>query len=104
MVGRRRSFDPWLRVLSLLGFIALWELAAAISASPLLPGPMAVAANLQGHLLSGDLLAHLGITLWRVAVSFVIAMANTNWPSSLWRRRPDDQVSHHLSVPTNRQR
>ena len=75
MVGRRRSFDPWLRVLSLLGFIALWELAAAISASPLLPGPMAVAANLQGHLLSGGLLAHLGITLWRVAVSFVIAMA-----------------------------
>ena len=99
MVGRRRSFDPWLRVLSLVGLVLLWELLAAVSASPLLPGPVAVASNLQGHVVSGELLSHLAITLWRVAVSFVIAMAiGTSLGILMGRSHTVDSVLDNLLV------
>ena len=66
---------PWLRSLSLLGFVALWQVAAWVAASDLLPTPAAVLASLWGHAVSGELGYHLQITLARVAVSFLIAMA-----------------------------
>ena len=66
---------PWLRSLSLLGFVALWQVAAWVAASDLLPTPAAVLASLWGHAGSGELGYHLQITLARVAVSFLIAMA-----------------------------
>ena len=66
---------PWLRSLSLLGFVALWQVAAWVAASDLLPTPAAVLASLWGHAGSGELDYHLKITLARVAVSFLIAMA-----------------------------
>ena len=66
---------PGLRSLSLLGFVALWQVSAWAVASDLLPTPAAVLASLWGHARSGELGHHLEITLARVAVSFLIAMA-----------------------------
>ena len=65
----------WLRSLSLLGFVVVWQIAAAVAASDLLPSPAAVMALLWKHTASGELGHHLLITLARVAVAFAIAMA-----------------------------
>jgi NitT/TauT family transport system permease protein len=70
----RRPTDAWLRVLSLLGCFAAWHAAAQLGTLPLLPSPLVVLQSLWRHTVSGELLAHLGITLLRVAASFVIAM------------------------------
>jgi len=64
-----------LRVLSLLGFVVVWHVVAKLAESSLLPAPTVVLANLGEHLFRGQLLYHLGITLTRVAISFVLAMA-----------------------------
>lgn len=73
-VGLRLG-DPWLRWLSALGFLALWSAASALAATPLLPGPGAVAAALAALVASGQLPLDLGVTLLRVAASFALAMA-----------------------------
>lgn len=70
-----RPFEPWLRGLSWLGFLAAWQVAAMLVAQPLLPSPPVVLSNLWDHVVEGELLYHLGVTLARVAVSFFIAMA-----------------------------
>jgi NitT/TauT family transport system permease protein len=65
-----------LPALSLGLLLLLWQIAAWIAASPrLLPAPLTVFAVLGAEMASGQLLYHLGMTLWRVAASFVIAMA-----------------------------
>lgn len=65
----------WLRSLSLLGFVVVWQLAASLASSDLLPSPVAVLALLWKHVRSGELGDHLAITLARVAVAFAVAMA-----------------------------
>lgn len=76
MVGAApRLGETWIRGLSLLGFFVVWQLTAVVLAQPLLPTPMVVIASLWSHVMNGGLLYHLGVTLARVAVSFVIAMA-----------------------------
>ena len=75
-VAAPRGFSfPWLRTGSLLGFVVVWHVAALIVADTLLPTPAAVMRSLWGHLLSGELGYHLGVTLARVALAFAIAMA-----------------------------
>ena len=37
---------PWLRSLSLLGFVAVWQIASSLAASTLLPAPTTVLASL----------------------------------------------------------
>jgi NitT/TauT family transport system permease protein len=60
---------------SILLLLALWQLAASLAANPrLMPSPAAVFAMIGQETLKGDLLWHLGITLMRVAASFVLAM------------------------------
>ncbi|MES1925968.1 ABC transporter permease [Salinisphaera sp. T31B1] len=66
----------WLvRAGSLVGLVVLWQIVAWIAASDVLPTPWAVLLSLVSHTLSGDLPYHLSITLARVAVAFVLAMA-----------------------------
>lgn len=67
--------EPWWRGLSLLALLAAWQIAALLLGDALLPSPVQVTAALWQYLLSGELPYHLGITLARVAVSFVVAMA-----------------------------
>jgi len=54
--------------------VALWALLAATLETPLLPTPSAVLDSLWQSLQSGDLQQHLGVTLRRVVISFVLAM------------------------------
>lgn len=62
------------RSLGLLLLLVIWQLGAWLLQSSLLPGPVAVFAGLWHHTVNGDLLYHLGVTLLRVAVSFLLAM------------------------------
>jgi NitT/TauT family transport system permease protein len=69
----RRILIP---AVSLAALIALWQAAAWIAATPrLMPGPLAVFATLAAEVARGELLFHLGMTLWRVAASFALAMS-----------------------------
>src|SRR6185437_8081171 len=66
---------PLVSVLSVAGFLLIWFIAAEIAQSRLLPGPVAVIEYIYKESVHGDLLTELGITLWRVTASFVVAMA-----------------------------
>ena len=65
---------PVVSVLSVAGFLLVWFIAAELAQSRLLPGPVAVLEYIYQETVHGDLLTELGITLWRVAASFVVAM------------------------------
>jgi NitT/TauT family transport system permease protein len=65
----------WFRVLSLIGLIVTWQIVSSLSGSRMLPAPMEVWQTLLNEAIAGDLFFHLGMTLYRVAVSFLIAMA-----------------------------
>src|SRR3990172_3641001 len=73
--GARIFRGPLVSVLSVAGFMLIWFIAAEIAQSRLLPGPGAVLDYIYQETVHGDLLTELGITLWRVAASFVVAMA-----------------------------
>ncbi|MBS7539460.1 ABC transporter permease [Ancylobacter lacus] len=60
---------------SLVLLVGLWQVAALIVASPLLPGPMAVLHAFLRASETGTLPRNVAITLGRVAASFAIAMA-----------------------------
>jgi ABC-type nitrate/sulfonate/bicarbonate transport system permease component len=70
-----RYGDVWLRWLSAATLLVLWQAAAGLAASPLLPGPGGVAAALVKVIANGRLPFDLGITLLRVVASFALAMA-----------------------------
>jgi len=61
-------------VASALLFLALWQGLAALLAAQALPAPAAVFRVLYDETLSGQLPFHLGATLARLVVSFVLAM------------------------------
>ena len=63
------------RVVSILAFLLIWQVAALIAAKSTLPGPLAVGAVMIHEAVDGDLLMHLRVTLARVGVAFVLAMA-----------------------------
>jgi NitT/TauT family transport system permease protein len=70
-----RYGDVWLRWLSALSFLVLWQATASAAASPLLPGPTTVASAFLRLAVDGRLVFDLGITLLRVVASFALAMA-----------------------------
>jgi ABC-type nitrate/sulfonate/bicarbonate transport system permease component len=63
------------RLASALLLLACWWLASRFVDPRTLPSPEAVAAFVGREAASGDLLRNVGITLWRVVASFVLAMA-----------------------------
>jgi NitT/TauT family transport system permease protein len=69
-----RSGTGWQGIASVLLFLGLWQISAAWADSRLFPGPIAVLHSLAQEIRDGALPYHLGVTLTRVAVSFVIAM------------------------------
>jgi len=73
--GVRLFRGPLVPIISVAGFLLVWFVAAEIAQSRLLPGPGGVLNYIYDEILHGDLLTELGITLWRVAASFVVAMA-----------------------------
>ncbi|MBD1870567.1 ABC transporter permease [Oculatella sp. FACHB-28] len=57
-----------------VGLLVVWELLSRIGVFPpnLLPAPSAIALTLWTLTLSGELLIHIGITLYRVFLGFLI--------------------------------
>lgn len=73
------SAEPWqLRIAwgagSIAAFLLFWEVAALIAQHRHLPGPDVVFAAMMRELASGELLYHIGVTLYRVVIAFVVAM------------------------------
>ena len=64
----------WLRAGSLVGFLAVWQVAAVVADSSVLPTPVAVSGVLVSLTASGELIWHLGVTLARVSAAFLVAM------------------------------
>ncbi len=77
-VRDRRQYQTWLRSLLLPCVLLIgWEILSRLGFFPpnLLPSPSAVLAILWEFVLSGELFQHIGITLYRVAVGFVLGSA-----------------------------
>jgi len=68
------SRQKLLPALSLLAFLALWQSLAVYLNSSVLPTPETVAHVFWRETLSGQLPYHLGVTLFRLVVSFAVAM------------------------------
>lgn len=68
--------QPWIPLLSLAGLLAGWSVLAVLgNDAEVLPAPWQVAPLIVSETLSGELPRHLGATLARVALAFVLAMS-----------------------------
>lgn len=65
----------WQGIVSVLLFLAFWQISAGLAESRLFPGPLPVMKSLGEEIRDGALPFHLGVTLVRVCTGFVIAMA-----------------------------
>jgi len=65
---------PLIWLISLLGLLAIWAVAAALAESRALPTPGAVFAAIVTEAGTGELFYHLGKTLVRVIMAFIISM------------------------------
>lgn len=83
----------WLYGLSLLTLLLLWQFAAGVAESRVLPPPLAVLEVMVAGLGTGELLYHLGVTLARVAASFLLAMAfGVALGIAMGRSKPLDRI------------
>jgi sulfonate transport system permease protein len=64
----------WLGFALPLGLAAIWEIAVATGyvGGRLMPPPSRIAATLKDLAVDGGLFMHIGATVWRVAVGFVL--------------------------------
>lgn len=69
---------PFIRIAwavgSIVGFLVFWEVMALLIQHRHLPPPTEVFAAMAREFASGELMFHIGMTLYRVVVAFVIAM------------------------------
>lgn len=66
---------PGVTALSVVGLLAIWTVAAWLTADPqVLPAPLALAEPFRRELVSGELLYHLWATLQRVLWAFALSM------------------------------
>ncbi|WP_372981311.1 ABC transporter permease [Marinobacter sediminum] len=75
MKGRSGRPPLWSYWIALPSFVLLWALVAWLLQSPLLPTPQSVLDTLVREAALGELWHHLGATLGRVVVAFILAMA-----------------------------
>ena len=76
MISKHRGLSSaWMRCASFLIFLIIWHVGTVFSDTDILPSPYEVMKNLSYNLLNGDLLFHIGATLGRVIISFLIAMS-----------------------------
>lgn len=64
----------YIRLLPLILVVSLWQISGYYTDSKILPQPSAILNLLQKETFEGDLMFHLGMTLRRVAISFLAAM------------------------------
>lgn len=62
---------PAIRILSIVAFVALWWVGAAVANSPLIPGPAVVAGDAWTAAVTGELWQHLWATVVRVYIGFM---------------------------------
>ncbi len=74
MKRARQTGDATLRLVSLLVFVLLWQIAALALESSTLPPPLTVFGRVVEETVSLALPGHLAITLSRVVISFSAAM------------------------------
>jgi NitT/TauT family transport system permease protein len=103
-VPRRRP--EWLRfkLPSLVALLVLWQVSAMLIADPVLfPTPLATLETGYQHLVTGELLFSLFVTLARVAVAFFFAMVlGSAMGIALGRSRPLDAIfGGWLSIALN---
>lgn len=70
----RPGRDALLRLASLVAFLLLWQLVAIVAQDPTVPMPAVVFERIGAEVASLALPHHLGVTLFRVAISFAAAM------------------------------
>lgn len=71
---QKAQASAWCRVWPLLVLTLLWQLVAMQAHSRVLPTPLAVFGVLLSEVATGELPFHLGKTILRVAISFMLAM------------------------------
>lgn len=71
---RRKVAAVVTMLFSFAALLALWQVAASLWPSRSFPTPVIVFDTFIAETVSGDLPYHLGITLWRVAAAFFLAM------------------------------
>jgi NitT/TauT family transport system permease protein len=74
VVARRGRRGIAVRALSIALLVGGWELVSRVVGPRYLPSVEAVGAAFVDEIAEGDLLYHLGVTLARVSVAFVLAM------------------------------
>lgn len=62
------------KLISIISLLAIWQLISAFSDPTIFPSVVDIAINFKDHLIDGDLLENLLITLYRVVVTFFITM------------------------------
>ena len=63
-----------MRIFSFILLLAVWQITSFLIKSDVLPSPKTVSIIFINEMINGDMLYHLGITLWRVILAFTIAM------------------------------
>jgi NitT/TauT family transport system permease protein len=63
-----------MKKIALIGMIALWYLLSIVLSKPFLPLPHIVLMHTVSQLFSGDLTAHLLISLYRIAAAMLISL------------------------------
>jgi NitT/TauT family transport system permease protein len=101
-----RQKPEWLRLKlpSFVALLALWQIAAMLIADPVLfPTPWATLETGYQHLVTGELLFSLAVTLARVAVAFLLAMVlGSAIGIALGRSQPMDAIfGGWLSIALN---
>ena len=100
--------QAWLGLLLPVTLALLWELgvAAGLVGSRLMPPPSRIAATLYDLAHSGGLFGHIGATLWRVALGFVLGtvagtlMGALAGYSAIIRRIVDPTLQGLRAVPS----
>jgi NitT/TauT family transport system permease protein len=72
--AENRALPSLIVILSLAVLLAVWWVAASLADSRVLPSPAAVTQAFWRDARTGELFFHLGMTLFRVAASFLLAM------------------------------
>lgn len=108
---RKRAVERWLiagvRVLLIVGFIALWEYAARRGwiDSFIMSQPTRIWSAIVGLYNRGELFMHLGVTVWETSVGFTvgtiggIAIATLLWWSPFWSKVCDPFIVMLNSIP-----
>lgn len=62
------------KLFSIFTFIIIWQVIAIVLKTDVFPSSLDIFFSLYDHTINGELLHHLGMTLYRVLITFIITM------------------------------